>query len=136
MTEQWQELKETIIELRDNDGTSTQQEICKFLVNYMDVLEKQMQGPCEDIAKAFQFGLAFGFGEKHDEMDRVIDEIKKVITPRQKTGYWRPIYQGDEIIGYRCSECEFGRTEKIYRANYCHNCGAKMVEPRERSDKE
>ena len=45
MTEQWQELKETITEMRDNDGTSTQQEVCKFLVNYMDVLEKQMQEP-------------------------------------------------------------------------------------------
>ena len=39
MTEQWQELKETIIEMRDNDGTGTQQEVCKFLVNLMDVLE-------------------------------------------------------------------------------------------------
>lgn len=45
MTEQWQELKETITEMRDNDGTGTQQEVCKFLVNYMDVLEKQMQEP-------------------------------------------------------------------------------------------
>ena len=45
MTEQWQELKETIIELRDNDGTGTQQEVCKFLANLMDVLEKQMQEP-------------------------------------------------------------------------------------------
>lgn len=45
MTEQWQELRETIIELRDNDGTATQQEVCKFLVNYMEVLEKQMQEP-------------------------------------------------------------------------------------------
>ena len=43
--EQWQELKETIIEMRDNDGTCTQQEVCKFLVNLMDVLEKQMQEP-------------------------------------------------------------------------------------------
>ena len=43
MTEQWQELKETITELRDNDGTATQQEVCKFLANLMDVLEKQMQ---------------------------------------------------------------------------------------------
>lgn len=42
MNEQWQELKETIIELRDNDGTATQQEVCKFLVNLMDLLEKQM----------------------------------------------------------------------------------------------
>lgn len=48
MTEQWQELKETIIEMRDNDGTSTQQDVCKFLANYMEVLEKQMQEPCEE----------------------------------------------------------------------------------------
>jgi hypothetical protein len=43
MTEQWQELKETITEMRDNDGTLTQQEVCKFLANHMDILEKQMQ---------------------------------------------------------------------------------------------
>lgn len=48
-TEQWQELKETITEMRDNNGTGTQQEACKFLVNYMEVLEKQLQEPkiCE-----------------------------------------------------------------------------------------
>ena len=44
VVEQWRELKETIIELRDNDGTGTQQEICKFLANYMDVLEKNVGG--------------------------------------------------------------------------------------------
>ena len=48
MTEQWQELKETITEMRDNAGTGTQQEVCKFLANYMEILEKQMQQPCED----------------------------------------------------------------------------------------
>lgn len=48
MTEQWQELKETITEMRDNDGTGTQQEVCKFLANYMETLEKQMQQPSED----------------------------------------------------------------------------------------
>ena len=42
MNEQWQELKETIIEMRDNDGTLIQQEVCKFLANLMDVLEKQI----------------------------------------------------------------------------------------------
>ena len=41
--EQWQELKETVIELRDNDGTGTQHDICTFLVNYMNILEKQMR---------------------------------------------------------------------------------------------
>lgn len=45
ISEQWQELKETILEMRDNDGTGTQQEVCKFLANLMNVLEKQMQEP-------------------------------------------------------------------------------------------
>lgn len=40
------------------------------------------QQSCEDIAKAFQLGLAFGFGEKHDEMDKIMEEVKKVITPQ------------------------------------------------------
>ena len=34
--------------MRDNDGTGTQQEVCRFLVNLMETLEKQMQEPCED----------------------------------------------------------------------------------------
>lgn len=45
MTEQWRELKETITEMRDNGGTGTQQDVCKFLANYMETLEKQMQEP-------------------------------------------------------------------------------------------
>lgn len=43
MINQWNELKVTIIELRDNDGAGTQQEVCKFLANLMDILEKQME---------------------------------------------------------------------------------------------
>ena len=38
----WNELRETITELRDNDGTCTQQETCKFLCNLMGVLDKQI----------------------------------------------------------------------------------------------
>lgn len=49
----------------------------------------------EDIAKAFQLGLAFGFGEKHDEMDKMIDEIKKAVTPQQILDKIR-----DEILEY------------------------------------
>ena len=47
-----------------------------------------------------------------------------------KTGHWRAVYQGDEIIDYRCSECEFGSTfgKSTYRMNYCPNCGCRMVE--------
>jgi len=58
----------------------------------------------------------------------------KLLKQKPKIGYWRPIYQGDEIIDYRCSECEFGYTfgKSTYGMNYCPKCGAKM----ERSDKE
>lgn len=64
MTEQWQELKETIIEMRDNGGTGTQQEVCKFLANYMEILEKQMQQPCED---EYKKGYSDGFRDCLDK---------------------------------------------------------------------
>lgn len=44
----------------------------------------------EDIAKAFQMGTAFGFGKKYDEMDKVIEEVKKASTPKPETR-WIPI---------------------------------------------
>lgn len=37
--EGWSELKETIEELSENEGVSSQQEVCKFLVNLMGVIE-------------------------------------------------------------------------------------------------
>lgn len=49
-----------------------------------DIQPVTPQSKSEDIAKAFQFGLAIGFGERYDELDRVINEIKKVITPLPK----------------------------------------------------
>jgi len=57
----------------------------------------------------------------------ILDELPSVqLEP--KTGHWRAVYQGDEIIDYRCTECEFGNTfgRNTYRMNYCPNCGAKM----------
>lgn len=58
----------------------------------------------EDVAKAFQLGLAFGFGEKYDEMDKVMEEVKKAVTPQPKTG-WIPVSErppetDDEVIAY------------------------------------
>lgn len=44
MNEQWKQLKETITEIRDNNKFDNEDvsSICKFLVNYMNNLEKQM----------------------------------------------------------------------------------------------
>lgn len=37
----WNELKETITEMRDSDGTASQNVVCKFLTNLMEILEKE-----------------------------------------------------------------------------------------------
>lgn len=71
MTDQWRELKETITELRDNDGTGTQQEVCKFLANYMDVLEKQMIDPIDRVLEVIDGRLEYIQKTKMDEIYRV-----------------------------------------------------------------
>lgn len=40
-TGKWEELKETIEELSTNDGNASQNEVCRFLLNLMNELEKQ-----------------------------------------------------------------------------------------------
>ena len=37
----WQELKETIEELNTNDGNASQKEVCHFLLNLMNELDRQ-----------------------------------------------------------------------------------------------
>lgn len=64
-----------------------------------------------------------------DEVLREIEDAPSVTPQEPKIGHWRPIYQGDEIIDYRCSKCEFGNTfgKSTHGMNYCPHCGAKMV---------
>ncbi len=52
------------------------------------------------------------------------------VTPIRPKGHWIPVYQGDEIINYRCSECEFGNTfgKGTIGMNFCTHCGADMRE--------
>lgn len=66
----------------------------------------------------------------HRQLVEWLKELKQLREQEPKTGYWRAVYQGDEIIDYRCSECEFGNTfgKGTYGMNYCPNCGAKMEE--------
>ncbi len=37
----WNELKETIIEMRDNGRTALKTDVCKFLTNLIEILEKE-----------------------------------------------------------------------------------------------
>jgi hypothetical protein len=125
MTEQWKELKETIVELRDGDGTGTQHEVCKFLANYMDILEKQMQQPCEDTISRSDMLDAIGHGTTYtsEELQRIIKGLPPV-TPQPKTSHW---------IDDKCSVCGKGTEDLIdsrewYRGedpNFCPFCGIK-----------
>ena len=136
MTREWQELKETIIEMRDNDGTGTQQEVCKFLVNYMEILEKQTQEPSGDLicrqAVLEQINCWIGSGEYRytnatDYLNKRIKALQTVNPQKPKTGHPQKscdtCEHSDEIDGSNCYECV-----KDMRNNYSPK---KMVEPQE-----
>ena len=150
MNEQWKELKETIVELRDSNGTGTQQEVYKFLANYMEVLEKQMQEPCKDtISREDALMCLTGEIKETDTIETIIARsgrrIKSLpsVKPQEpKTGHWIEPQQDDGMsdpIYYqvRCSECGFDLDPQTWHMElhqygadkFCPNCGAKMVEP-------
>ena len=137
MNEQWEELKETIVELRDNDGTGTQQEVCKFLANYMDILEKQMQEPCEDAIsrQAVMDALCDNcelFKNRGQTCSSKCEEYHFLatlspVTPQPKTGHWREV----DINEYACSNCSYcfsivSEDNSIEEYKHCPNCGCKM----------
>lgn len=64
MKEQWNQLKETIVELRDNGGTGNQQDVCKFLANLMENLEKEFT---EKFVKDLTINDGEGFGNARAE---------------------------------------------------------------------
>ena len=89
----------------------------------------------EDIAKAFQLGVAFGFGKKYDEMDNVINEIKKIIIPQQNIGHCRDCKWWKESDGTfkrgigAESKCPINREEVYEGTGYCF-----MFEPQKNEE--
>ena len=53
-----------------------------------------------------------------------------------QTGHWIFVDKAHEHA--HCSECDYGNVDLLDGRphNYCPNCGAMMIEPQERSDKE
>lgn len=100
MREQWDELKETIIELRDNNGTATQQECCQFLANLMNVLEAQM-APVRKKGK----------WEHGREVSR---------------DYIGDMCVAIHYENWRCSNCNYLVDWGQPMWNYCPSCGADM----------
>jgi len=71
-----------------------------------------------------------------DEITNCIAMVVNEPSVTQKSGEWLTdeiIHNGCKYTVTYCSECD----EQVdYRTPFCPNCGAKMVEPQERSDKE
>ena len=115
-----------------------------YLNDLIEVLEQQ---PCEDCISRENLLKAFK-DECRGECDncpnfrkvdgeykcRLIADLPSV-TQKEKTGKW--IYTGNYITDgmLKCSRCGYEH-DVADRFLYCPNCGIKMIEPQERSDKE
>ena len=68
------------------------------------------------------------------ERDVAIEQLKELgygLGEKPKTGHWISHYDEDAKEGwYECDRCH---TERAFNTDYCPDCGAKMVEPQERS---
>lgn len=132
MREQWDELKETIIELRDNNGTVTQQECCQFLANLMNVLEAQM-------APARKKGKRMPYIEKNELLSGIYSDNPKDVmlyiarfptadVVERKRGKWIDAKPMSGRVGKVCSACG---NEAYWDSDYgqqlfdwCPYCGA------------
>ena len=93
---------------------------------------------CEDcISRKEVIQIINDFSYKNEHEETLINErIKNLpsIQPKPKTGHWI-ISPNDCFVS--CSECGLHGDKGIYKHyRWCPNCGARMVEPQERSDKE
>ena len=100
------------------------------------------QQPCEDYisrAKAIEEADKLCLETDYDN-EQVIEMLNDLpsVTPKEKTGHWVNAKVGKLFPSndYKCSECgnlldfdgiNCGRGD----ANYCPNCGARMIEPQE-----
>lgn len=159
MNEQWKQLKDTIVDIRDNNEFEHEDVtlMCRFLVNYMEVLEKQMQEPCEMTAEEYRQRMIQAFHNANTdelialcvlptekEFEHLEWLLKNHYKQKTKIGYWiikDCKEQGYDIGGVKtwyiqikCSECGFIKTAiegHTGQYHYCPHCGAKMVEPQE-----
>lgn len=71
---------------------------------------------------------------------KVIEHLEQMPSaqPKPKTGHWIKVTNGRG--GHECDLChEYApsyQSGEEHLTNYCPNCGAKMIEPQEREDKE
>jgi len=92
------------------------------------------QEPCEDaVSRQYLIDIATEDGA-YDYVSAQEIANAPSVNPQPKTGHWISHYDEDAKEGwYECNRCH---TERAFNTDFCPDCGARMVEPQERSDKE
>ena len=97
-------------------------------------IEALKQEPCDDCISRQDAIEAFsdmrdGFpktnGSVYTDIS-IVSVINDLPRATSKPGYWRPVTQGDEIIGYRCNNCGCN-SKNNYEWNYCPSCGSRNI---------
>ena len=106
-----------------------------------EIIEALKQQPSDTVikklSKKYYVEDTYGYTDEElvNKVNEIIDAVNDLpsVTPQQKLGHWEYVqYDNNPNIGnWHCSECrgictEMHSIEDAY--NYCHNCGAKMVE--------
>ena len=94
------------------------------------------QEPCEDaISRQAVLELIADYDLSMGQVVKGIHALPSVTPQEPKTGHWEYGYAFADGNYCKCSECK-EIIKCIYPMHYCPNCGCRMVEPQERSDKE
>lgn len=110
------------------------------------IIEALEQEPCEDcVSRQAVIDAAIDGADKWDggfnrEREKCIrEEIDKLppVSPQPKMGHWIDIMVGD-MPAQRCDRCNtfYPLAYTGGGHKFCPNCGTRMVEPQEGSDKE
>ena len=116
-------------------------QLAEWLKDYKRLLE---QDPCEDEyikvpKKALKYRTAGMVAynaewlKNHFDIERAVILGCEYKEQEPKTGYWIEHEIEGTLKWLECSNCHCETSYNVMQ-NYCPNCGAKMVEPQERSE--
>ena len=99
----------------------TRKEAIKILEN--DIVDGHVEGTPTFMDA---FWMAVDALKQLSSYEQTINKLTDAISKQEpKTGHWRAVTQGDEVISYRCSCCGYS-SKNNYEWKYCPNCGADM----------
>ena len=100
-----------------------------------DAASNQLNGDIQAFDMAIQALNLMPLIEKFKEMDdwdKIARLLAMALEQEPKTGHWISHYDEEAKEGwYECDRCH---TERAFNTDYCPDCGARMVEPQERSE--